>query len=187
MDPRAVVKGSIRAVAESAGESIALAFLSADIVCIVDVSGSMSMCDSRGGKARYDVACSELAQLQVDNPGKIAVIAFSNDTRFCPGGVPVYIGGGTDLASALRFAQVADGTVRFIVISDGEPNDEDEALRVARQFTSKLDTVFVGPESERRGAEFLKKLAAACGGQHVTAKYADKLADRVQTLMLGSA
>ena len=33
-----------------------------------------------------------------------------------------YIGAGTNLAGALQFVKVADGLVKFIVISDGQPD-----------------------------------------------------------------
>ena len=187
MDSRAIVKGSLAAVAESTGQSIAISFLSADVIVLVDVSGSMGMTDSRGGQQRYSVACSELAKLQASTPGRIAVVAFSTWPTFAPSAVPPYSGGGTDLAAALTFVHPADGTVQFIVISDGEPNDEAKALAIAASFTSKISTVYVGPEDELSGARFLKKLAKASGGKFVVADRAQELAAAVSTLMLAAA
>lgn len=179
-----IVAGSIAAVAHSNATSIAEAFLGAEIVALVDVSGSMRACDSRGGRSRYEVACDELAKLQQANPGAIAVVAFSDRPEFAPSGVPIYQGLGTDLAAALRFVAIADGTVRFIVISDGSPDDPEDALQVAKSLTSPLDCIYVGPESERPGSDFLKRLANTHGGRYAVASKAAELASTVQTLML---
>ncbi len=182
----AMVPGSLSAVAKREGQSLAETFLSADAVIIVDVSGSMCTHDSRGGRRRYDVALEELAQLQAHMPGKLAVLAFSDDCIFVPGGQPPYLGGRTNLAGALRFAKVADVLgVRFIVISDGQPNDEHEALAVAKTYNNRIDTVFVGPENDWHGGQaFLQQLAAASGGQHMTADRVQELADKAERLLL---
>jgi len=185
MNTRAIVPGSLSAIAERDGMSVAESFLSADAICIVDVSGSMDDRDARGSQRRYDVACQELRQLQAEMPGRVAVVAFSDTVQFCPGGVPPFLGGSTDLAAALLFAIAADGTVRFIVISDGRPDSPEDALRVARAMTSKIDTIFVGPEDDQGGGrKFLADLAAARGGRHVVAAKAAALAEKAQSLML---
>lgn len=163
-----IVAGSIGAVAQQSGKSIAESFVNADVVIVVDTSGSMEACDSRGGKSRYDVACEELKSLQASLPGKLALLSFSDDVQFCPNGIPWQYGGGTDLAKALKFSKMADVTgMRFIVISDGEPSSESEALNVAKTYKNKIDTIYVGPENGD-GQEFLRKLAKASGGQGVT-------------------
>ena len=179
-----IIPGSLGAMAQQTGASIAETFLNADVIIITDTSGSMDQCDARGGKSRYEVACEELKTLQASLPGKLALLSFSSDVVFCPNGIPFRYGGMTDLAKALRFAKVADVTgIRFIVISDGEPDSEEEALKVAKTFKNRIDTIYVGPEGGA-GSEFLKKLAKASGGQGVTAAQVHKLADNVQKLLL---
>ena len=74
----------------------------------------------------------------------------------------------------------------FFVISDGEPDDERGALKVAAQYTNVINGIYVGPEDRPTGRDFLKKLAEASGGQVVTADRAKELADKV-TLLLDSA
>jgi Mg-chelatase subunit ChlD len=183
----AVVVGSISDIAQRNGTSLAESFVSCDAVVIVDVSGSMAAKDSRGGRSRYDIALEELATLQSHLPGKIAVIAFSDSVVFVPGGQPPFMGSGTDLASALRFAKVADvPDMRFFIISDGSPDDEQAALNVAKSYSNRIDTIFVGPESYPRGREFLETLARASGGQSTTADRVQELAAKVETLLLGS-
>jgi hypothetical protein len=105
-----IVTGSVAAVANRTGKSIAETFLNVDLVAIIDVSGSMAEHDSRGGRSRHAVACEELAKLQAAEPGKVGIIAFSSHAQFMPGGVPPQPSGGTDLAGALTFSKIADGT-----------------------------------------------------------------------------
>ncbi|MEA4811177.1 MAG: vWA domain-containing protein [Anaerolineaceae bacterium] len=185
MNERQIVPGSISAVAKSTGKSIAELFTNAEVVTIVDVSGSMSDRDSTGGKSRYEVACDELASIQANMPGKVAVIAFSEKTQFCPSGVPFYEGSSTNLAGALKYAKIADVPgIKVIVISDGEPDDKRQALSIARTYKNHISVIYVGPESRPSGREFLQQLAAATGGQAVTADCAKNLFSSIQTLLL---
>ena len=130
------------------------------------------------------MACAELTTLQNAHPGKIAVISFSGDAQFCPAGIPVYLGGMTNLAGALRFAKVCDAAeMRFVVVSDGEPDSQEEALKVAATYQGRIDAVYVGPEGGP-GAAFLKRLAEAHGGQQATATCATMLAATIERLAL---
>lgn len=174
----AVVPGSLQAVAESQNQTLAESFLSADAIVVVDTSGSMA------GTA-YQQACEELRKLQADLPGKVAVVAFSDKPEFAPSGTPRYIGSGTDLAGALQFVHVADDCgIRFVLISDGEPNDEAATLAEAKKFKSRIDTIFIGLEGEP-GAGFLRRLAQASGGQFEQNSVA-QLASSVQRLLLAA-
>lgn len=179
-----VVKGSLADVAKHTGKTIAESFLDADCIVIVDVSGSMDMNDTNDGKTRYQTACNELAGLQATLPGKIAVLSFSSSTQFCPNGVPQFTGGGTRLDEALQFAKVADvPKMRFVVISDGEPNDTQKALTVARTFKNRIDVIYVGSELSPHGRDFLTQLAKVSGGQAVTADRVAQLSTKIQHLL----
>jgi hypothetical protein len=181
-----LVAGSLGAIVAQEGKSIAESFVNADVVIITDTSGSMEAHDSRNGKSRYEVTCEELKQLQASLPGKLVLLSFSDDCVFCPSGIPFQFGGGTDLAKALKFAKLADVTgIRFIVISDGEPDNENEALRVAKTYKNRIDTIYVGPEGGE-GQEFLRKLAKISGGQGVTAAQVKELKSNVERLLLSS-
>lgn len=189
----ALVPGSLQAIAQQSGQSLAESFLSADAIILVDTSGSMDARDvptttweQQVMRSRYEAACDELRKLQAALPGQVVVVAFSDRPEFAPGGVPRYIGSGTDLARALAFVHAADGCdMRFIVISDGQPNDQEAALREAKKFRSRIDTVFVGPEGDL-GAAFLKKLADASGGQY-SKNEVHQIAERVERLLLAAA
>lgn len=180
----AIIQGSLGAVAQQQGKSIAESFVNADAIIIVDTSSSMSQHDSRGGKSRYEVACEELKNLQASLPGKLALLSFSDSVMFCPNGIPFNYESMTDLAKALKFAKMGDleSGMRFIVISDGEPNDENEALKVAKTYKNKIDTIYVGPEGGD-GQAFLKRLAKASGGQSVTSAQVKELASTVKHLL----
>lgn len=181
-----IVQGSLRQIAQQNGKSLAESFLNCDIIVLVDTSGSMGSPDSRGGRTRYSVASEELASLQNRMPGKIACISFGSDVQFCPAGLPVMMGGGTDMAKALQFAKVADDIPeeKFFLISDGQPNNEGETLRVAKTFKNHISTIFVGPEDQPSGRDFLQKLAKVTGGQTVTADRAKELTSKIETLLL---
>lgn len=181
-----LVKGSLGQIAAAGSMGLAEAFMSADAVILVDTSGSMAETDG-AGSTRYKRACAELTRLQANLAGRIAVVAFSREVEFCPGGIPTFFGGGTDVAAALRFVHVADGVVdRFILISDGEPQSESDAMREARRFATKIDTIYIGPEGGA-GADFLRRLAAASGGTSATIKGAALLGEKIERLMLAGA
>jgi hypothetical protein len=177
-----IVQGSINALAMENRVSIAETFINADIICLVDTSASMDEKDSRGGNSRYEVACEELALLQKNLPGKIAVISFSSGVMFCPNGVPSKLSCSTNLEKALKFVKVADVPgMRFILISDGEPDDENSPLAIARTFKNKIDVVYVGPEENPYGRDFLQRLASVTGGKTISIDRAKEL----QTGILG--
>lgn len=167
-----ITKGSLADIARTQGTTLAESFLSCDAVVIVDTSASMNVCDvgEDRTRSRYLAACDELRKLQEAMPGKVAVVSFSGSTEFCPGGVPRYIGSTTDMTGALQFVKIADGTgIKLILISDGEPDSPSETLKVARTFTTKIDTIFIGPEGSE-GARFLRELSEATGGIATTQK-----------------
>jgi Mg-chelatase subunit ChlD len=183
MNNNAIITGSLSAIAQQEGKSIAETFVNADVVIIVDTSGSMDANDAGNGLSRYEKACQELKNLQASLPGKLALLSFSDDVIFCPSGVPFNYQGGTDLTRALKFAKMADVKgMRFIVISDGQPNDEQEALNVAKTFKNRIDTIFVGPEGGS-GQAFLRRLAKASGGQGVTSAQVKELESTVKHLL----
>lgn len=186
--PTTLVRGSLSDMAARQNVSLAESFLSADAIVLADISDSMLDLDAgrhADGTAmsRHQRAAQELASLQESLPGKVVVVAFASQPRFCPGGSLPVPNGTTNLTEALKFVAVADGTVDFIVISDGEPDNEESALEVASKFESKISTVYVGPEGGA-GREFLKKLAQKSGGVHEVAQGALRLSNTMKQLIL---
>lgn len=183
MSNNAIVQGSLSQIAAQSGKSLAESFIHCDAVVIVDTSGSMDANDAQG-VTRYTAACRELTALQATQPGRIAVISFSDRAVFCPGGIPEFLGSGTDMAAALQFARIADVPgMGFYLISDGQPDDEGETLRIARQFQNRINTIFVGPEGDR-GQEFLQRLAAATGAASYVAELTRALGATIEQAML---
>lgn len=170
----ALVPGSLRAIAQQEGKSLAESFLSADAIVLVDVSSSMSDRDAAGGElTRWDAAKRELERLQASLPGRVAVVSFANDPQFCWGGTIPRASGGTQLVKALQFIKAADGCgIKLILISDGAPFDPDDVLTLARTFETQIDCVYIGPRGEE-GERFLQRLAAVTGGQSGTSAAAD--------------
>jgi hypothetical protein len=181
MSDTQLVYGSLQDVAQKEKKPIAHVFLTVDALVMVDTSGSMDQPDCPGGRRRHDVACEQLIKLQRDLPGKIGLISWNSYQNFCPGGVPTTPCGGTDMAGVLKFVKPADGTsIKLILISDGEPDDESKALALASQFKSKIQTIYIGPESGY-GREFMRKLAMATGGVSVSQSVKD-IANLQQTV-----
>ncbi len=179
-----IVTGSIGAIATQKNQSLAETFVSCDVIILIDTSGSMDSRDARGGKSRYETACEELSQLQRNLPGKIAVFGFSSDTEFSPGGVPTFQQGGTNMTKALQTVKIADlPGMKFILISDGEPDEPTRTLEVAKTFQNHIDVIYVGPEERPTGRKFLQELAAATGGKSVTASCANQLAESARQLL----
>lgn len=180
------VEGSIKDVMEKSGKSVGESMLTVEAIIVIDTSSSM---EDRGHEddalTRYDRALEQLAQLQYKMPGKILVAGFSDTVRYYLNGVPEFIANGTNLTQALEFVHDMDGLARIIVISDGYPDNSESALDVARRFKSKIDTIYVGPEDEKSGREFLQKLAQATGGISVLAREAYQLADQTILLLTG--
>lgn len=177
--------GSVLDVANKSGKSIAETFLSCDVITIIDTSGSMGAQDDGNALTRYERACHELEELQAHLQGRIAVISFSDQAMFCPGGKPLYLGGGTHMANALQFTKVADiPGVRFILISDGEPYDEEETLKIAAGYKNKIDTIYIGAEESPTGRDFLTRLSHLTGGRSVNIYKAKELSAGIERLLL---
>lgn len=160
-----VVKGSI---ADAAGGDISVeeAFMKADVVAMIDISGSMHAEDFYpSSDTRWDRAVKELERIQEAYPGRVALLSFADYVQFHPGGKPTGPMGGTSMHTVLEVARMADVPgMTFILISDGLPNSEEIALHEARQFTQAINTIFIGPEDDAYGRRFLEELASATGG-----------------------
>lgn len=177
-----IVTGSIADLAQKNNQSIAETFLSCDCVVLIDVSGSMNSEDGTG-KTRYNRACEALKNLQASLPGKIAVVRFSDQVVFEPSGVPFFEGSGTDLAGGLQFIKMADvPEMHFVVISDGEPNDRQSALSIAKTFSNKIDVIFIGNELDHAAIQFMNGLAQISGGEQITADSA-QIAEAARLLL----
>lgn len=187
MTNTAIVPGSLGAVAKKTGQSIAQGFLNVKCLVMVDTSGSMSEADAGDGLTRHEAARRQLERLQAENPGEVGVCSFSSSAEFCPGGVPNVRNSSTNMAAALKMMKMADGCgIRLVLISDGCPDDSVAALDLAKTFTSKIDTIYIGREGDS-GRKFLRQLSDATGGISITNAVSElsKLGDNV-TMLIGA-
>lgn len=183
----AIVKGSLSDVTQRDNLTLAESFLHCDAMLIIDTSGSMSTMDAPGGISRHQAAQEQLSALQQQLPGKIAVVSFSDGVQFCPSGIPHRFNGNTDMVKALQFVKPADNTgIKFILISDGYPDNPRQTLTAAGTFKSKVDTVFIGPEHDAKGRRFLEKLANSTGGTFAQSAAPAMLHDPVERLLLAT-
>jgi hypothetical protein len=158
------------------------------VVILADVSGSMD--ESAGGKRKIDhlrealeAVCPPLASR--DWP---VMLAFNSAVRALTS--PVEIGspsGGTALHLAIDEA-AKRAPQKTIVISDGQPDDEQAALDAAERLTGLIDVIYCGPEGGA-GLAFLRRLARSTGGSVVTCDLkqigqAQRLVGHVQRLAL---
>lgn len=185
-----IASGSVSDLATQQGTSIENVFYhDVDVIVILDTSSSMNKKDGRKSQTRLTVATAELEQLQKENPGKVALIEFADSVIFQPGGVPLEtVGGMTDIAKALRFVLPADNCeFTFVLVSDGEPDSEKEALDVARKFSDPIHTIYCGPEDDLNGGRrFLEKLASLTNGKF-NYQGIGELAKPVQNLITAQA
>jgi len=167
-----ILPGSVADTAQKEGRSVAAQMVRVEAVVLGDNSGSMETEDIpyKGGKiSREQKLMMELASIYKQHPGRVLLVEFSDKAEMRPSGTFSGQHGGTLLAPALELVKDLDDTgVQFIIISDGLAGDEDKALRIAKGFKTKIDTVYVGPESgsdAREGRKFLRSLATASGGR----------------------
>jgi len=201
-----LVKGSLADIAAQENRDLAdVMTANMEVIVLLDVSGSMGEHDTDGGRSRHDRAEIDLRKIQGEYPGKVGLVVFSDEVMFCPTGVPERLNGGTSMAKGLRFIQDFDGTgVRFYLISDGQPTDwddvrpddwdrwhgnpgrspEDIVLDVAKEFKTPISTIYIGPRDNTSAINFLKRLSALTGGQHIDSKKIAELYDPTKRLML---
>lgn len=166
------VQGSVYDLAFRSGEQVEAIVANAEVVVMIDISSSMN---DGYSPSRFDRAVEALTQIQTQYPGKVLVISFNDVARYELSGVPAQASGSTNMTSALELAKQFDDTgMRFILISDGEPNDPNGTRRFAEEFIDPIDTIYIGPDSGR-GLEFLRSITT---GTH---------AGKVDPKLLGSA
>lgn len=127
-------------------------------VLIADVSGSM-----QGRK--YDRLKESLRRTAAETGASI--IAFSDTAVWCRSvdHLPEPEGS-TNLSDALRLASERF-PAEVVVISDGHPNDPDDAIRAAAFIPGIISCVFIGDDGDGRGMEFMRRLARVGGGEAV--------------------
>jgi hypothetical protein len=151
-------------------------------VILADVSASMAGA-STGEERRIDVMRRALT-----GAATARLVAFSDVPREVDEAAALPApSGGTALHLALDFAaRLAPG--RTLVVSDGEPDSEEEALAAADRVPGVIDVIYCGPASNLRAQAFLARLARAGGGRyaaHDITRAPEQLGPAVRVFLLG--
>ncbi len=176
-----LAQGSIKDVAESRGERLENVLVEADVVVMLDTSGSM-----KGGKD--DRAEEALRQIQRTFPGRVVLIEFSDLAWFRWNGLPEWRYKGTNMDLALEKALKFKGMdMKFYFISDGMPsgNSGEQALHLAQELGEPINTIFIGSDTDYRGQDFLRRLGQVGGGKTIDHLKVEKLGDTVTKMLTG--
>jgi len=160
-----IVPGSITDMATRNGGHV----IPPALCVLFDTSSSMLDMDGKLGDgsivSRWHAGVEQLTKLQAQYPGQIVLIEFGDDAAVRPGGAPGEPQGLTRIRPALDLAKELDtGVMRFVVISDGLPQDEHAAMEIATTFQVGIDTIAIGEANN--GIDFLKRLAEETGGTY---------------------
>jgi hypothetical protein len=159
--------GSLAYMSKYQNIPLAEIFAGIKVLLLFDHSTSMEIKDASEGQSRYAAACDELRKLQAAYPGQVGLLAFADDCQFCPSGIPPRPDGCTSYLPALEWARRLDGTdVSLVLISDGEPDDGLAAIKLAAQFQTKIDVIYIGPPG-REGERYMRRFSDASGGEIV--------------------
>ena len=131
------------------------------IVVLADVSISMSMRDggSREGKTRFALLREALQSL----PAGVKIVAFSDEAHVTTVEAIRLEEGCTALHKAIRLAATFS-PVRTVIISDGEPDSENDAQEAVENLTGIVDVVYCGDPKNVVASRFLESLARVGAG-----------------------
>lgn len=150
-------------------------------IVLADVSASMA--ESAGALTKAQVLDGALRQL----PSATSLVAFSSYPVDIPaGGSLPPPSGSTALHTAIRHSAAREPT-HVLIISDGHPDDAPAALREADRLGSvRIDVIFCGPDSDREGLAFMRRLARGGGSvhHHNIRREPERLAQAVRALAL---
>lgn len=128
-------------------------------IILLDTSISMDM--AVAGRRRIDVL-SDILKVIMPGVPTARLFAFDSVVRELDGTTLPLLGGGTALGEALKFIASMRPT-QVVVISDGEPDNMEEALDAGRALNCQIATYFCGDETNHAAVAFLRSLAWCSG------------------------
>jgi hypothetical protein len=136
-----------------------------DIRCLLlDTSGSMSM-ECKGKDRRIDVLRKAVEALDWQSYRLFTFDSFCVEIPN-PSGLWT-TGGGTALDLGLKEIAKLNPS-QTVVISDGEPNNEQDAIAAAGLLSGTISTVYIGDDADKSAIAFMRKLATlGCGNTYV--------------------
>jgi len=129
-------------------------------ILLVDVSGSMAEFIENGTRRKIDALREVVSTLRADHPVPVASFN-SKSVGLVDDSIPDP-SGGTPMASGIDFSRTS-GVSHIVMVTDGQTDSEEGAMRSARAFGGQIDVFYVGNGNDR-GAKFAQELAAATGG-----------------------
>ncbi|USR37574.1 VWA domain-containing protein [Ectopseudomonas hydrolytica] len=132
-------------------------------IIVADLSGSMES-PAWGQRRKLDLLREAVDGILANALEPMRLIAFA--------GAPVdginqlpsnSLDGGTALHLALDCA-ATHKPLATLVISDGQPDNEELALAAARRLPGRIDVLYIGPDVEQSAIQFMRRLAQlGCG------------------------
>lgn len=133
---------------------------SGDNILIVDISGSMG--EWCGGQRKIDILVQAIQPIQ----HQYQVLAFNSSASWITNQMPEPCGG-TALHLALQVAATVH-PAHTLVVSDGQPDDESQAIAAAKIVSGTISTLYVGNDSDHKAIDFMRRLARlGCGKSYV--------------------
>jgi hypothetical protein len=135
-------------------------------VMLIDTSGSMDeICRGSGCKRRIDILKEAIASIGWQDYRLVCfnfrVTPIQDVKNICE---PC---GGTALHRAIEYA-TSLYPAQTLVISDGEPEDESEAIKAAKKLSGTISTLYVGDDDNKEAISFMAKLAKlGCGKPYI--------------------
>jgi uncharacterized protein with von Willebrand factor type A (vWA) domain len=173
-----------------------------DVIALCDVSGSMWDFVGSTGTSKFDHLVAALKDVVKGFP-KLVIVAFSSraakatvqdleEEQLAKRGQMAgrytvapfdHLGGGTAMGFALEFVAHNWNPRKTILITDGQPDNENHALAAVELLTGAVDTIYCGPDADP-AVDFLRRLSRAGAGTHVTWDSALELAPILRRLAL---
>jgi Mg-chelatase subunit ChlD len=151
---------------------------------LLDISGSMGA--SVNGERKIDTLRNAVKDMH-----NARMFAFSERCSEVQYGIPEPETS-TDLAHAFRYLKkwITTKDANLLLVSDGIPDDKEDALYEAKTLNIPINVLFIGTEGSD-GEEFMQTLAKITGGKQVTADTAfsdfkQQLSNGINQLLLGS-
>ncbi len=137
------------------------------VVVICDLSSSMLNFVGSSRKTKLDMLKDALLDIMNNFP-RVHAYAFNDVVwkirRKEVQALNAY--GSTQLAGALEYISTLRPR-KTILISDGCPNSQPDAIREAEELTGTIDIIYCGPETDTKAIGFMESLCKLTGGKKV--------------------
>lgn len=146
-------------------------------VILADVSQSMA--EPAGQRRKVDILAEALRGV----PSGSEIVAFNGSVMPLKSPALPEPSGSTALHLALEHC-LAIGATRLLVISDGHPDQPDQALKIADKLDARIDVIYCGPESDAAGMAYMRRLARGGGrATHQSLSNQPQAVQHIRTLM----